>query len=85
MYDEATATSVIKFKEGVVRLSDTKDLMRFSKRDILTLASHQIIWKLEIIGPAAKEFTRMVAKIIDRRLWIRAMGKSDVMFLEKPR
>lgn len=43
MYDDATTIDSIKFEEDVLRLSDTKDLMRFSERDIHTLASHQII------------------------------------------
>lgn len=85
VYDEATTTAVIKFKEGVLRLSDIKDLLRFNGRDIHTWADHQIICKSEIMEAAAKEFTGMVAKIIDKRLWIGAMGKSDVMFLEKLR
>ena len=49
------------------------------------MAKHQIICKNKVMEAAAKEYTGMIAKIIDNRLWMGAMGRSDVRFLETPK
>ena len=82
-FDEATTTVVIKFSDGVLHLVEAKDLLRFRERDIHTLARHQIFCKSKLMKPAANEFTGMVATIIKKRLWLGAMGKSDVMLFKK--
>ncbi|CAI9298687.1 unnamed protein product [Lactuca saligna] len=57
--DDETSTAAIKFKnrEGIIRLVSVKDILRFTERDIHTLACHQIVWRREIIEASAKEFT----------------------------
>lgn len=42
IYDEAMASAVIKFPDGVFRLVDKKDLLQFGQWDIHHLAQHQI-------------------------------------------
>ena len=81
-FDEDTATAANKFTDSdtVLRLVDAKDLLRFRERDIHTLAQHQIIYKTNHMELMVKELTSMVAKIIEKRLWMGAMGKSNVVF-----
>lgn len=79
-FDEATATIAIK---SVLLLEDAKDLLRFRERDIHTMGSHQIYSKTELLEPGAKEFTSMVVTIIEKRLWLGAMGKMDVKLFKK--
>lgn len=83
VYDEATATAVIKFPDGVFGLVDKKDLLQFGELDIHTLAQLQIKFIDEILEVMAKEFTRMVAEIIEKKMWLEAMGRSDVLIVEK--
>ncbi|CAI9264703.1 unnamed protein product [Lactuca saligna] len=83
VYDDATTTAIIKFKDGVFHLVDKKYLLQFGERDIHNLAAHQILCNQEIIKVAAKEFTSMIAKIIEKKMWLGAMGRSDVLVIEK--
>ncbi|CAI9284446.1 unnamed protein product [Lactuca saligna] len=85
-YDDETATAAIKFKyrEHVLRLTSAKDLLRFIERDIRTLARHQIICRKDVMEVAAKEFTAMVATIINGRMWMVSMGRSNLKLFEKP-
>ena len=83
VYDEATTSVVIKFKDGVFHMVDKRDLLQFGEKDIHTLATHQIICDQEILEPAAKEFTGMIAEIIDKGIWLGTMGRSDVLVVEK--
>ena len=84
-YDDETATAAIKVKdrEQVLRLISAKDLLRFRERDIRTLARHQIIYSKDVMEAAAKEFTVMVAIIINGRMWMGSMGRSDLKLFEK--
>lgn len=81
--DETTTIIVIKFSDGVLHLVEAKYLLWFRERDIHTLARHQTFCKSELMEPAAKEFIGMVATIIEKRLWLGVMGKSDVMLFKK--
>lgn len=83
VFDEATATAVIKFPTGVFRVVTAKDLIQFGERDIHTLARHKIVVKNEILEVAAKEFTSMIVEIINKKMWLGAMGRSDVLIIEK--
>ncbi|CAI9304524.1 unnamed protein product [Lactuca saligna] len=85
-YDDKTATAAIKFKdqEHVLRLINAKDLLRFRERDIRTLARHQIICRKDVMEAVAKEFTAMVATIINGRMWMGSMGRLDLRLFEKP-
>ncbi|CAI9300221.1 unnamed protein product [Lactuca saligna] len=85
-YDDETATATIKWKnsETVLRLISAKYLLRFRERYIHTLARHQIICRREVMEAAAKEFTRMVATIINGKPWMASMGKSDLKLYENP-
>ena len=85
-YDDETATVAIKFKdrEHVLRLINAKYLLHFRERDIRTLARHQIICRKDIMEAAAKEYTAMVTTIINGRLWMGSMGRSDLRLFEKP-
>ena len=83
VFDEATSTAVIKFPNGVHRLVEAKDLLKFGERDIHTLSRHQIICKQELLEAAAKEFTGMIVEIISKKMWLGAMGRSDMMLIEK--
>ena len=51
--------------------------------DIHHLSLHQIIVVEEIFEQATKEYTSMVAEIINKRMWNGAMGKADVMVVDK--
>ncbi|KAL7600832.1 hypothetical protein Lser_V15G23264 [Lactuca serriola] len=83
VYDKATTTTVIKFPTDIFRLVEARDLLQFGERDIHTLARHQIVVKTEILESAAKEFTGTVAKSISKKMWLGAMGRSDVLTIEK--
>ena len=61
-----------------------KDLLRFRERDIQTLARHHIICRKDVMEVAAKEFTAMVATIINQRMWMGSMGRLDLRLFEKP-
>ncbi|CAI9276287.1 unnamed protein product [Lactuca saligna] len=78
-FDDETATAAIKFKnrDTVLRLVCAKDLLRFRERDIQTLAPHQIICRKDVMEVVAKEFTRMVASIINGKLWMGSKGVID--------
>ncbi|CAI9263467.1 unnamed protein product [Lactuca saligna] len=84
-YDDETATAAIKFKdrEQVLRLISAKDILRFRERDIRTLSHHQIIVRKDVMQAAAKEYIGMVVTIINGRLWMGSMGKSDLKLFEK--
>ena len=82
-FDEATTTTLINFPHGVHRLLDVKDLLRFREQDIQTLGYHQIVCKSALLEPAAKEFTIMVTTIIEKKMWLGTMGKSDMVLIEK--
>ena len=47
------------------------------------LSHHEIKVAEDIFEPAAKEYTAMVIDIINKRMWNGAMGKSDVMVVDK--
>ncbi|CAI9277306.1 unnamed protein product [Lactuca saligna] len=85
-YDDETATAAIKFKnrEHILRLISAKDLLRFREKDIRTLARHHIICRKDVMEAAAKEYTAIVATIINGRLWMASMGRSDLRLFEKP-
>ena len=85
-FEDETATAAIKFKdrEHVLRLISAKDLLRFREKDICTLSRHQIICRKDVMEAVAKEFTGMVATIINGRLWMGSMGNSDLKLFEKP-
>lgn len=40
VFDESTASAVIKLKDGCIRLYDRRDLLQFGKRDIHQLNLH---------------------------------------------
>ncbi|CAI9282276.1 unnamed protein product [Lactuca saligna] len=84
-FDDENATAAIKFKdrEQVLRLISAKDLLKFRERDIRTLSRHQIICRKDVMEAAAKEFTGMVATIINGKLWMGSMGKSDLKLFKK--
>ncbi|CAI9294021.1 unnamed protein product [Lactuca saligna] len=83
VFDEATATAVIKFPNGVFRIVDRKDLLQFGERDIHTSAQHRIIYKTELVEPVVKEFTSMIAEIIKKKMCPGVMGRSDMLVIEK--
>ena len=83
VHDETSDVAVIKLKEDCIRLYDKRDILQFGERDIHQLAKQQIIVADELFEPAAKEYTRMVATIIEKRIWNGAMGRSDVLVVDK--
>ncbi|CAI9279561.1 unnamed protein product [Lactuca saligna] len=84
VYDEATATVVIKLKKNQFRIVDPKDLLKFGERDIHTLSNFQIIVENELFEAAAKAFTGMVATTTDKKLWAGTFDQGDVHLVEKP-
>ncbi|CAI9299779.1 unnamed protein product [Lactuca saligna] len=84
VFNEATATIVIKISAGIILLLEAKDLLQFGERDICTLARHQLVVNDEILEMATKEFTGMVSEIINKRMWAGALESSDVMIVDKP-
>lgn len=82
-FNETIATVVIKFPTGTHRLVTARDLLKLGERDIHTLSRHQIVCKKKLMESGAKEFTSMIAMIIDKKMWLGAMGKSEEMLIEK--
>ena len=82
VYDESSDVAVIKLKEDCICLYDKRDLLQFGKRDIHHLAAHQIVVAEDIFVPTEKEYTSMVAAIIEKKMWNGAMGKSDVLVVD---
>lgn len=83
VFDEATATTVIKFPIDTHHIVTAKDHLKFGEQNIHNFSRHQIICKTELMEPADKEFTNMITTIIEKKMWLGAMGKSDVMLIEK--
>ena len=83
VFDETTTSAVIKLKNGCIRLQDRRDLFRFRKWDIHHLSTFQIVVSKELFKQAAKEYTSMVAKIINKHMWNGAMGQENVMVVDK--
>ena len=83
VYDESTDAAVIKLKENCIRLYEKRDLLQFHKWDIHHLATKQIVVAESIFEPVAKEYTAMVAQIIEKKMWNGAMGRSDVLVVDK--
>ena len=54
VFDEATATTVIKFPAGVFLVVTAKDLLQFGECDINTLAQHQIVVKMRFSSLSLK-------------------------------
>ena len=81
--NEATASAVIKFADGVFRVVDKKELSQFGERDIYTMAHHQIVCNREIFEVAVKEFTGMIVDIIEKKMWLGTMGRFDVLVIEQ--
>ena len=83
VFDETTTSIVIKLKEGCIHLYDRRDLFQFRKWDIHHLSNFQIQVAKEIFESAAKEYTAMVAEIINKRMRNGAMGLDDIMIVDK--
>ncbi|CAI9302845.1 unnamed protein product [Lactuca saligna] len=83
VYDESTALTVINLKKSQYRIVDPKDLLKFGERDIRTLPHFQIILENELFEVVGKAFTRMVATIIERKLWVGAFDQSNVHLVDK--
>ncbi|KAL7605456.1 hypothetical protein Lser_V15G19703 [Lactuca serriola] len=83
VFEETTASVVIKLEQGCIRLYDKRDLLQFGKWDIHQLSIHQIMVAEDIFDPAAKEYTTVVADIIQKEMWYGAMGTSDVLVVDK--
>ncbi|XP_052622608.1 zinc finger BED domain-containing protein RICESLEEPER 2-like [Lactuca sativa] len=75
VFDESTAAVVIKLKHGCIFLYDKRDLLQFGRRDIHELSIHQIKVAEDICEPTAKDYTSMVALIIEKEIWNGAMGR----------
>ena len=84
VYDEATASLVIKLKKNQYRIVDPKDLLNFGEHDIQTLSNFQIIVEIKLFEAIAKAFTSMLATIIYKKLWERAFDQADIHLVEKP-
>ena len=68
VFDETTTSVVIKLKEGCICLYDRRDFFQFRKWDIHHLRHFQIQVAEEIFESAAKQYTTMVAEIINKRM-----------------
>ena len=84
VYDEVTTTMVIKMKKDQIRLVDPRDLLKFGEHYIHTSSKHQLLVENEMFEAAGKDFTNMLATIIDKKLWAGALGDSDLHIVEKP-
>ncbi|CAI9294424.1 unnamed protein product [Lactuca saligna] len=84
VYDEATSIVVIKMKKDQIHLVDSKALLKFGEHEIHTLFKHQLVEENEMFEAAAKDFTSMIATIIDKRLWAGALANSDGHLVENP-
>ena len=83
VFDETTASAVIKLEKGCIRLYEKRHLLQFGKWDIHQLSHHQIKVAEDIFEPAAKEYATMVIDIINKRKWNGAMGKPNVIVVDK--
>ncbi|CAI9295619.1 unnamed protein product [Lactuca saligna] len=83
VYDDATASVVIKLKKNQYRIVDPKDLLNFCERDIQTFSNFQIIVEGELFEATVKAFIGVVATIIGRKLWAREFDMVDLHLVEK--
>nr|KAJ0215764.1 hypothetical protein LSAT_V11C300123010 [Lactuca sativa] len=67
VYDEAITTVVIKTEMDRFRLVDPIGLLRLGQRAIHTLSTKQLMVENEMFEAVVKEFTSMIAKIIDQK------------------
>ena len=84
VYDEATTTMVIKMKKDQIQLVDPRDLLKFVEHDIHMLSKHLLMVENEMFEAAAKDFTSMIATIINKKWWAGALDDSDMHIMEKP-
>ena len=83
IFDETIDTAIIKLPNGSFCLYDKNDLLQFGKWDIYHLSLHQIKVAEDIFEHAAKEYTLMVAEIIQKGMWSGSMEGTDVMLVDK--
>ena len=78
VYDHVSLTAVIRLSKNQIRVNTAKDLLMFCEHDIMTLSRMQIIALENIFAEAAKEYTAMIAQIIEDEIWAGALAGMDV-------
>ena len=85
VYDHNSLTAVIKLSKNQIRVNTAKDLLMFREQDIKTLSQVQIIALEDIFEAAAKEYTAMVAFIIEKECWAGSLDGMDVRVIDLSR
>lgn len=81
-FDPSPTMVVIKLKNNQFGLIDPKDPLKFGERDIRRLASTQILTENPLFEVAAKPFTGMAARIVEKGYWAGALRDADVHLLD---
>ncbi|CAI9302403.1 unnamed protein product [Lactuca saligna] len=81
-----TTSSFIKKANDVIDPHTNKNVgfSENGEHDIHTLSKHQLMVENEMFEATTKDFTSMIATIIDKKLWAGALADSDMHIVEKP-
>ncbi|CAI9286787.1 unnamed protein product [Lactuca saligna] len=79
--DRTGRHSIIPPKIPVLQIS--KGFSTDRERDIRTLARHQIICRKDVMEATTKEFNALVATIINGRMWMGSVGRSNLRLFQK--
>ena len=78
VYDDVTTTAVVRLPKTHIRLVEPKDLLKFRLDFITRLSKMQIMCPNNPFEEAAKDYTSMIATILDNRIWAGALNGLDV-------
>ena len=81
VYDDVTTTAVIRLPKTQIRLVEAKDLLKFGNKDIKRLSKMQIMCPNPLFEEAAKDYTSMIAVILDNKIWAGALKGLDVQLV----
>jgi hypothetical protein len=85
VYDSKSFEAVIKIEKNCIRVRNAKDLVMFREHDIKILSRVQITVLDPSHEEAAKEYTAMVAHIINKRFWAGELDGMDVRLIDLSR
>ncbi|KAL4568305.1 hypothetical protein LXL04_023914 [Taraxacum kok-saghyz] len=77
VYDSTSLSAVIKTEKNCIRVRNAKDLVMFREHDIKILSRVQITVLDPSFEEAAKDYTSMVAHIINKKFWAGAYDGMD--------
>ena len=84
VFDHNSLSAVIRLEKVKILVKNPKDLVMFRERDIKLLSRCQIYVLDPMFEEAAKEFTSMIAYIIQNEFWVGALYGMDVHIVNLP-